>query len=123
MKVVFLSLLVAGTMAATANASDMGYTETETYTNHEVISIETITYSDNAYVAPRAKPCGCAVKSSIDLTRPCPCTEKRLAPINVKTHTEVIDHYAVIEPVVNYRVAGTYAQRRVVPTTCTKCVK
>ncbi len=122
MKIAFLSVLAAVTLAGAANASDMPYTETETYTNHEVINV--VTYTDDAYTAPRAKKCGCAHKSSLDVAhaRPCGVKAPKLAPVSVKTHTEVIDHYTVYEPVVSYRTAGTYAQRRIVPT-CNRCGK
>lgn len=114
MKIVFLSVLAAVTLAGAANASDMGYTETETYTNHEIINVETVTYTDGAYVQPAKK--ACAHKSSLDVKRPCATAAQQLDPVHVKTFTEVIDHYTVYEPVVTYRAAGTYAHRRIVPT-------
>ncbi len=123
MKIAFLSILAAVTLAGAANASDIGYTETETYTNREVINVETITFTDGTYKAPCAHKCGCAHKSSLDVARARPCAKApKLEPVRVKTHTEVIDHYTVYEPVVTYRAAGTYAHRRIVPT-CNRCGK
>ncbi len=122
MKIAFLSVLAAVTLAGAANASDMLYTETETYTNREVLNIETVTITPDTYAKP-VKKCGCAKKSSLDVARARPCaTTPKLAPVHVKTHTEVIDHYTVYEPVVTYRTAGTYAHRRIVPT-CNRCGK
>lgn len=48
--------------------------------------------------------------------RPCPCNRTAVggAPVAVKTHTEVIEHYQVYQPVVEYVPAGTYTRRHVV---------
>lgn len=48
--------------------------------------------------------------------RPCPCNRTAVggAPVEVKTHTEVIEHYQVYQPVVEYIPAGTYTRRHVV---------
>ncbi len=133
MKMAFLSVLVALTVAAPivpAAASDMPI-ETETYTSHVKLDIETVTYSNDAYRAPQATtPCGTRrVASSLDLARPCakpcmrPCARTAApAPVHVKTHSEVIDYYTVYQPVITYRPAGTYAHRRVVPA-CNRCGK
>jgi len=45
-----------------------------------------------------------------------PCAHNCGAPVRVKTHSEVIDHYQVYQPVVVYQPAGTYSERRVVQT-------
>ncbi len=114
MKIALLSVLAAVTVASSAQASDMRYTETFTETNHEVINVETVTFTNAAYATPRAPKCGCAHKTSLDVARHAQPCQKKLAPVHVKTYTEVIDHYTVFEPVVTYRPAGTYAHRRIV---------
>ncbi len=90
------------------------YTETETVTTWERVSFDA--------------PCnGCAKRavSSRDVVRPVekkPCAKKAAAPVRVKTHTEVIDHYQVYQPVTVYQPMGTEIQRRVVPVKyCGKC--
>ena len=53
---------------------------------------------------------------------PRPCAQKVAEPVRVKTHTEVIDHYQVYQPVTVYKPMGTQIQRRVVPVVhCNKC--
>lgn len=103
MKKTILTSLFAGLVAFGANASDGGlYSETETYTNR-------VRYNTNAveYAAPRR-----------EVVATCnSCAQ----PVRVKTHTEVIDHYAVYRPVTVYEPAGTYAERRVVRNTCNRC--
>lgn len=48
--------------------------------------------------------------------RPCPCNRATVvgAPVAVKTHTEITEHYQVYQPVVEYVPAGTYTRRHVV---------
>lgn len=48
--------------------------------------------------------------------RPRPCNRAAIAaePVAVKTHTEVIEHYQVYQPIVEYVPAGTYTHRHVV---------
>lgn len=43
-----------------------------------------------------------------------PCARNCGAPVKVKTHTEVVDHYQLYQPVLVYEPAGTYSERRVV---------
>ena len=51
-----------------------------------------------------------------------PCAHSAGKPVRVKTHTEVIDHYQVYQPVTVYKPMGTQIQRRVVPVeSCNKC--
>ncbi len=121
MKMAFLSVLATLALALPAAASDMA-TETETYTSHIKYNFDTVTYVNDAYTAPRAPKCGTRVASSIDLARPCQAriATPKITPVRVKTYTEVIDHYTVYQPVVTYHPAGTYAQRRIVPT-CNRC--
>ncbi|MCL2748487.1 MAG: hypothetical protein FWE50_00205 [Alphaproteobacteria bacterium] len=42
------------------------------------------------------------------------CAQNCGAPVRVKTHTEIVDHYQVYQPVIVYQPAGTYSERRVV---------
>lgn len=51
-----------------------------------------------------------------------PCAKRVAEPVRVKTHTEIIDHYQVYQPVMVYKPMGTQIQRRVVPAKpCGKC--
>ncbi len=82
------------------------YTETET-----VVTVERI-YANRGCCAKR-------FASSKDVR---PCERKVENPVRVKTHTEVIDHYQVFQPVTVYRPMGTQIERRVVPVkNCNKC--
>ena len=93
---------VFGTLFAIGTASaDFAYTETETITTFERIDIET--------------PCGCKKRfvSSHDV-KPCAKHPTMAKPIRVKTHTEVIDHYQVYQPVTMYKPMGTEIQRRII---------
>jgi len=45
-----------------------------------------------------------------------PCAQNCGAPVKVKTHTEIVDHYQLYQPVLIYEPAGTYSERRVVQT-------
>jgi len=118
MKKIILFGIFAGFVCAGAYASDGVYTETETINTYETITINTVKYYDVAPVHNvRVRPCRAA--SSIDLSRNCggcatKLAAKKLAPVRVKTYTEVIDHYQVYEPVVSYKPAGTYTTRRYV---------
>lgn len=109
-KLVFASIL-ATTVFAGANASDGGvyietsnvYSGTAKYTR--AVTTTTTTTSE---AAPRRVIVG---------RRPCPCNQATVAapaPVAVKTHSEVIDHYQVYQPVVEYVPAGTYTRRHVV---------
>ncbi len=80
--------------AAFANVT---YTETETVTTWERVSFD--------------RPCGCADARPMPKKKPCP---KVAAPVRVKTHTEVIDHYQLYQPVTVYKPVGTEIQRRIV---------
>ncbi|MBR6598263.1 MAG: hypothetical protein IKL37_00510 [Alphaproteobacteria bacterium] len=83
------------------------YTETET-----VVTVERVS----------ANRGGCAKRfaSSRDVR---PCAHKAVAkPVRVKTHTEVIDHYQVYQPVTVYQPMGVQVERRIVPVkSCNKC--
>lgn len=95
------SLLVAlGALFICASAMAYTYTETETITTYERFGVET--------------QCGhgCTKRfvSSRDV-KPC---AKKAQPVRVKTHTEVIDHYQVYQPVTVYKPMGTEVHRRVI---------
>ena len=48
--------------------------------------------------------------------------QKMAEPIRLKTHTEVIEHYQVLQPVTVYKPVGTEVKRYIVPAkTCDKC--
>lgn len=116
-KSIFLGFL-AIFLCTGAMASDGGiYTETENYTNHVKYDFNTVTYYNDAYVAPRAavktsRPCNARAASSLDVARPCPVAAA--APVRVKTYSEVIDHYQVYQPVTVYQPIGEYTTRRVI---------
>ena len=121
MKSVLLSAIVGLGICAGAMASDNGaYTETtETYTEYVEFSIDASV--ERPVAAPayttvrevRATPCSARrVRSSMDVR---PCDVRRVeysAPVRVKTHTEVIDHYQLYQPVTQYVPAGVYSVRR-----------
>lgn len=116
-KTLFATLF--GTIACcAAMASDGGvYTEVETRNNSVRFNYDAETY----YVAAPERP---VARRAIVAQRPCGCAPKVVAadPVTVKTHTEVIDHYQVYQPVVKYVPAGTYSERRVIETPrCNRC--
>ena len=137
MKKIFLACLLACTFGFCISAYADGYVETETVTTCEKISIDTVKYYEDDYVAHAPKPTPKPVKkttpcrhaTSLDVSRKCDCiksTAKKPAPVRVKTYTEVIDHYQVYEPVVTYKPAGTYTTRRLIDVPkpqCGKCVR
>ena len=107
-KALFASILAIATFAG-ANASDGGvymetsnvYSGTAEYTRTATVT-ETVDAPAPRRVVVGHRPCGCqraAVAS---------------APVAVKTYTEVIDHYQVYQPVVEYVPAGTYTRRHVI---------
>ena len=83
-----------------AMASDYTYTETET-----VVTLERVSIADEM---PR-------FVSSRDVKPAHPCKKHAGEPVRVKTHTEVVDHYMVYQPVTVYKPMGTQIQRRVIP--------
>ncbi len=93
MKTILFAVLSVMTVFGAAVAGK--YTETETITTVEVWTIENVPHG---YVVPRKK-----------------CENKSAQPVRVKTHTEVIDHYQVYQPVTIYKPVGTQVQRRVIP--------
>ena len=109
MKKTLLSSLMAAMVAMGAYASDGGvYRETETWTTHVRYNISNAT----TVAAPAAKP-QCGYIANVNCGA---------APVRVKTHTEVIDHYQVYRPVTVYEPAGVYSERRVIRNnTCGRC--
>lgn len=103
-KILFISM-VAIFACTGAIASDGGvYMETQRY--------ESNTYYGTAEYtrAPRT-----SARRVIVGRRPCGATtvaDNAAPAVAVKTHTEVIDHYQVYQPVVEYIPVGTYTTRR-----------
>ncbi len=123
MKKVFLIGLFASAISVCLNAYADGYVEKETVKTCEKISVDTVKYYDDVYILqvkepapkPAPKPNPCRHATSLDVARKCNCTKttpKKLAPVRVKTYTEVIDHYQLYQPVISYKPAGTYTTRR-----------
>ncbi len=111
MKKVILSGLAAALVCVSANASDGGlYLDTERVETRSQQYVDSDVYTARQYVAPRAV---------VDIPRPCAYSAGN--PFSVKTHTEVIDHYQMYQPVVTYMPAGTYSQRRVVENPRPRC--
>ena len=108
MKKLFLASFCAMTFIVPAVADGV-VTETETVT-----SVEVLEYN---YTAPRY------VSSSQVVPHKRPCA-KRNAPVRVKTHTEVVNHYQLYQPVTVYKPVGRYVERHIVPakSPCDKCV-
>ncbi|MBO5947105.1 MAG: hypothetical protein J6Q44_03105 [Alphaproteobacteria bacterium] len=95
------TLLVAlGALFVCGAAMAYTYTETETITTYERFGVET----------KCGQGCEKRFVSSRDV-KPC---ASRAQPVRVKTHTEVIDHYQVYQPVTIYKPMGTEIQRRIV---------
>lgn len=135
MKKIFLLCLFACAVGTCINAYASDYIETETINTYEKISIDTVKYYDGAYIAkPKLKPAPkpavhsepCRFATSLEVARNnCDCAKpapSKLAPVRVKTYTEVIEHYQVYEPVVTYKPAGTYTTRRYIEP-CNKCAR
>ena len=99
MKKMFFFVL-SGVLAVQGAYAGVKYTETEQ-----------VTIVEKFYVAPTARK-----------VVPRTCAKKVAKPVRVKTHTEIIDHYQVYQPVTVYKPMGTQIQRRVVPAKdCHKC--
>ena len=107
MKKTILSGLMAGLFCVAAQASDGGLFVEETVNTRTDFRVETVNYAN----APRR-----AV-----VEQPRPCTHACGTPVSVKTHTEVIDHYQMYQPVVVYQPAGTYSERRIVEQPRPRC--
>jgi hypothetical protein len=112
MNKIMLFGLVAGLAAfavGAANASDGGL-------YNEITTTRTSVRYDTVYYAPAPRP------APAPAVRPCGqrCAE---TPFAVKTHSEVINHYQVYQPVTIYKPAGTFAERVIVPAerTCNRC--
>lgn len=112
MKTYLMAVVSALFMCGVACADQ--YTETETVAVYERVNLGasyggkcgcTERFASSRDVKPCAKPCA---KSYV---KPC---AKRAQPVRVKTHTEVIDHYQVYQPVTIYQPIGTEIQRRIV---------
>ena len=108
-----LCLFLMSVFACATTFADVVYSETEvvsTWENVDVV-IEESMHPQRFY-------------SSRDVVRSNfrPCTHNTAEPVRVKTHTEVIDHYQVYQPVTVYKPMGTQIERRVVPVkSCNKC--
>lgn len=99
----FLSMVIVAPAVA-----DGVVTETETITTVEVVeyNYNAPRYVSSAQVVPHKRPCA-----------------KNAMPVRVKTHTEVIDHYQLYQPVTIYQPAGRVSTRRIIraPQVCNKC--
>lgn len=108
MKKLFLASFCAMTFIVPAVADGV-VTETETVTTVEVL--------EHNYTAPRY------VSSAQVMPCKKPYAKRLAAPVRVKTHTEVINHYQLYQPVTVYRPMGKYVEKHIVPATapCNKC--
>ncbi len=92
-------------MVCSVACAGYSYTETETVTTWERVDYSVGT------------GCGCACDKRFGSSRDVkPCARRAVvaAPVRVKTHTEIIDHYQVYQPVTVYKPMGTEIQRRIV---------
>ncbi len=108
MKKALFTVVMAMIMVAPAMADGI-ITETETVTVFETVEYNrdvTPRYVSSAQVVPHQRPCA-----------------KSGAPVRVKTHTEVIEHYQLYQPVTVYQPVGRVSQRRIIraPQACNKC--
>ena len=106
-KILFASIMAV--IAVMPVMADGIVTETETVTTVEVLEYN--------YTAPRY------VSSAQVVPHKRPCAKRAAAPVRVKTHTEVIDHYQLYQPVTIYQPAGRVSERRIIraPQVCNKC--
>lgn len=96
-----LFVLLGALFICSAATAGYTYTETETITTWERVSADI--------------PCGCNKRSySSRDVKPCEIRTTAAQPVRVKTHTEVIDHYQVYQPVTVYKPIRTEVQRRIV---------
>lgn len=102
-----LFALFAAMVVATSAMADGIVSETETVTTVEVVEYNYTAprYVSSAQVVPHKRPCA-------------------NAPVRVKTHTEVVNHYQLYQPVTVYKPVGRYVERHIVPAKnpCDKCV-
>lgn len=111
MKKTLLSSLLAMLVATAANASDGGvYQETETITSR-------VRYNTTVATVAVQPQCGYIANVNCAMRTP-RAVAVSSAPVRVKTHTEVIDHYRLYRPVVTYVPAGNYSERRIVRNSC-----
>ncbi len=115
MNKIILTGIVATLIGASAYASDGGMV-TETYTSSEYVRAN----SDTIYYAEQVKP---APARAYTTKHKCARPATMAAPVAVKTHTEVINHYTVYQPVTKYVPVGTVSTREVVetPRSCNRC--
>jgi len=110
MKKLLMSIFACVAFIGPATASDGGvyietsnvYSGTAQYTRAVNTTVAAPARATTRNVVVGHRPCGCG--------RATPA----MNPVAVKTHTEVIDHYRVYQPVVEYIPVGTYTTRRVV---------
>jgi hypothetical protein len=109
MKKILFTSFVAAIFVTSAMASEF-VTETETTTTVEVVEIE-YSYTPR-YVSP---------VQAVTYKRP--CATQMAAPVRVKTHMEVIDHYQAYLPVTVYKPVGRVSSRRIIraPQGCNTC--
>lgn len=106
MKKYLLVGVVAGLVSGGAMA-DCAYSESETVT-----IVETVDFVKTNYQVARP----------VKEYRPCMKKQNAVKPIRMKTHTEVVEHYQVLQPVTVYKPAGTEVRRYVVPAKrCAEC--
>ena len=97
----YLFIVFCALFAINTATAGFAYTETETITTFERINIDT--------------PCGCERRfASSQTVKPCAKRTVATQPVRVKTHTEIIDHYQVYQPVTVYKPMGTEIHRRIV---------
>lgn len=113
MKKIILTCVIASLLgtAAYAGGGEVIYRNEYTITTYEVAT-KKATQNKQPYVNRQYAPA----------KRQRPCPQKTGQPISVKTHSEVIDHYQVYQPVTVYEPAGTYTQRRIIENQpCDRC--
>lgn len=105
-KILFVAFAAA--IVAMPSMADGIVTETETVTTVEVL--------DYNYTAPRY------VSSAQVMPCKRPYAKRASAPVRVKTHTEVIDHYQLYQPVTIYKPVGKKIEKHIIPAKpCGKC--
>ncbi|MCL2538253.1 MAG: hypothetical protein FWF34_01505 [Alphaproteobacteria bacterium] len=133
MKKLLILPMIAMFAAGSAMASDsgfphdggqsVGYYRTVRTTTQETARVQNIQQQPVYHVTSMqsARSCGCQRANCGQARVAAPCAQRAAAPVRVHTHSEVINHYAVYQPVTVYQHVGNTSERQVVRNSCNRC--